>query len=197
MHLRAHHVSLLKDSRLGRRGGFTLVEIMIVVALIGVILATGIPMMWKAMNKNELARAVNDVVEGCKAARDRAILNGVPYEFLVQFTQGNDVQFNVLPMPKPLREGASSGGGTTASSVPSVSPVTGSLMGAFPRKMGENVAVQLIDVNFVDHMQSPEARVRFFPNGTSDEFTIVMNDKGVQRTITLDIITGLAQEITR
>ncbi|MGV3772302.1 MAG: pilus assembly FimT family protein [Verrucomicrobiales bacterium] len=190
MRLHASHISLLKLKRRAKRSGFTLVEIMIVVAIIAVILTTSIPMVWKALNKNELAKAVNDITEGCKAARDRAILQGIPYAFVIHNEGGLDVE----PMPPQTREGASSqgSGGTSAKSVHSA----GSLMGAFPRKLGENVIVQLIDVNFVDHMQAPEARVRFFPNGTSDEFTIVLNDKGAQRTITLDIITALPYEIT-
>ncbi len=65
----------------------------------------------------------------------------------------------------------------------------------FPRKLGEDVMIQLIDVNFVDHMQADAARVRFHPNGTSDHFTVVMNWKGKQRTVDLDIITGTPQEL--
>ena len=161
---------------------------MIVIAIMGVVLATSVPMIWKAMNKNELSRAVNDVVEGCKAARDRAILNGVPYQFVIS----HDGTLNVLEMPKPRKEGDFGDGPSKPQT-----QVTGSLMGAFPRKFGENVAPRLIDVNFVDHMEMEEARVRFFPNGTSDEFTIVLTDLKGQRTITLDIITGLPREITK
>ena len=55
--------------------------------------------------------------------------------------------------------------------------------------------VQLIDVNFMSYMEAPEARVRFFPNGIADEFTIVMAWKGKQRSVTVDIITGQATEL--
>ena len=54
--------------------------------------------------------------------------------------------------------------------------------------------VQLVDVNFVEMMDEPEARVRFYPNGTSDEFTIVYSWHGKQRTVMLDVVTGLAEE---
>jgi prepilin-type N-terminal cleavage/methylation domain-containing protein len=180
-----------RPSRPARRNaGFTLIEIMIVVAIIAVVMATSIPMIWKAMSKNELSRAVNDVMEGCKAARDRAILSGKPYEFIVH----NRGDLIVAPMPAPP-SGGEMGGAAPDKSVP-FQP-TGSLMPAFPRKLGEDVIVQLIDVNFVDHMDMPEARVRFFPNGTSDEFTIVLMVKGIQRTVTLDIITALPEELQK
>ena len=41
-------------------------------------------------------------------------------------------------------------------------------------------------------MQADEARVHFFPNGTSDDLTLVLRyDIGV-RKITLDLITAMA-----
>ncbi len=37
-----------------------------------------------------------------------------------------------------------------------------------------------------------EARVRFFPNGTSDEMTLIMHSGDQYRKITLEVTTGLA-----
>ena len=54
--------------------------------------------------------------------------------------------------------------------------------------------VQMIDVNFISQMEAPEARVRFYPNGTADEFTVVYAFKGRQRSVTIDIVTGQATE---
>jgi hypothetical protein len=59
------------------------------------------------------------------------------------------------------------------------------------------VAIQLVDVNFISRMEEPEARVRFFPNGTCDEFTVVYNCKGKQRTAMADIVTGQVSEFVR
>ena len=50
----------------------------------------------------------------------------------------------------------------------------------------------MLDVNLMDQMEAPEARVRFFPNGTCDEFTLVLrSEKGEMRKITLESTTGL------
>ena len=166
-----------------------MVEIMIVVSIIAIVVAAGIPMMWKAMQKDDLARAVNDIMEGCKAARERAILSGTPFEFVIH--EKGDLLIAAAPNRKKA-----SGGASTSDAKPNLA-ATGSLMPAFPRKLGENVVIQLIDVNFVDYMDQPEARVRFYPNGTSDEFSVVLNDKGVQRTITLDIVTGIPDELVK
>jgi len=51
----------------------------------------------------------------------------------------------------------------------------------------------MLDINFINMLEGNinEARVRFYPNGTSDEFTIglLLNDD--RRIVTLDAITGL------
>ena len=45
---------------------------------------------------------------------------------------------------------------------------------------------------FQDQMEFPEAHVRFFPNGTSDEFTVILSSATAEQEVTLDVITGLA-----
>jgi prepilin-type N-terminal cleavage/methylation domain-containing protein len=171
--------------------GFTLIEIMIVVAIMGIMLTAGIPVINRAFNRDELGKAVNDIIEGCKAARDRAILQGIPFEFIVKESGELAVE--------PARDNDSS-------QPPSAQPIAtrsasraAEWIGAdFPRQFGEHVAIELIDVNFIDHMGVDEARVRFYPNGTSDEFTVVMaTAKEGQRQITLDVVTGLADEVVR
>lgn len=161
--------------------GFTLVEIMITLAIMMIVMGVGIPSMYRAMQKNDLMRATRDTVEGCKTARDRAILTGTPYEFVVKQSGELDVQ--------AAKVFTASESAVTAQKVPA-----GSTYDAFPRKLGEDVMIELIGVNFVDLMQEPEARVRFYPNGTCDEFSVVYRWKGEQREITMDIITGMPKE---
>ena len=71
-----------------------------------------------------------------------------------------------LPGQQPGRAAFGRPSGEAAAPIPA-GPYAG-----FPRKLGEDVMVQMIDVNFISHMERPEARVRFWPNGTSDEFTV-------------------------
>jgi hypothetical protein len=40
-------------------------------------------------------------------------------------------------------------------------------------------------------MDAEEARVKFFPNGTSDDFTIVLESSAGTRKVSLDCITAL------
>jgi prepilin-type N-terminal cleavage/methylation domain-containing protein len=174
------------------RRAFTLVEVMIVIAIIMVVTTAGIPMVWRALAKDPLAKAVNDVLEGCKTARDRAILQNRPFDFVIRNRDENDAEVAVEPSKIKDSSGLAFPGSATATG-----SEPGSLIGAFPRKLGADVAVELLAVNFIDHMGASEARVRFYQNGTSDEFTVAFMRNGVRRTITVDIITGAAYEVLK
>lgn len=166
------------------RAAFTLMEIMIVVAIIAIVMTAGVPSMVRAMQRDDLARAIHDTVEGGKTARDRAILQGIPYEFVLR--ENGEMDVRALPLAQRTSRPFESSGST--------STTQGAPYSGFPRKLGEDVMIQLVDVNFVNHMQAAEARVRFFPNGTCDEFTVVYAWHGKQRTVTADIVTGELNE---
>jgi hypothetical protein len=57
------------------------------------------------------------------------------------------------------------------------------------------VDIDLLGVNEISYEQEESARVRFYPNGTSDEFIIVIHSlkDGSRCTITLDPVTALAE----
>ena len=177
-----------------REHAFTLIEIMVVIAIMAIVVGFGVPSMTRAMKKDDLARAVNDIIEGAKTARDRAILQGVPWVLVI-----HESQVSVEAAPAELKP--STMAGVPDDSDPSATaknlPTAPTLQSGFPRTFGEDVAIQLLDVNFINHMEGElnQARVRFFPNGTSDEFTIVLAWREKQRSITIDIITGLATEL--
>jgi prepilin-type N-terminal cleavage/methylation domain-containing protein len=71
------------DSELGtvnsepfRRSAFTLIEIMIVVAIIGLMAAMGLPSMLRMVQKDGMRQAVGDVTDLLTAVRADAILKG-------------------------------------------------------------------------------------------------------------------------
>jgi prepilin-type N-terminal cleavage/methylation domain-containing protein len=180
--------SLVTSTATGRMGGFTLIEIMIVLAIIMIIMTIGVPSVMRGLTRDDLSRAMNDTVEGCKTARDRAILQGIPYEFVL--TADGLMSVNALPPPR---------GEALLPDAPvaSTRKIPAEPYSGFPRHLTEDVAIQLVDVNFIPRMDEPEARVRFFPNGTCDEFTVVYNWKGKQRTAMADIVTGQVSEFVR
>jgi len=55
----------------------------------------------------------------------------------------------------------------------------------------DGVDFAMLDINLMDFSQSDVSRVRFFPNGTCDEMTVVLHSVADWRKITLEFSTGL------
>jgi prepilin-type N-terminal cleavage/methylation domain-containing protein len=134
---------------------FTLMEIMVVVAIIGIILAAGVPSMKRLWEKEGFRKTMSDLIDVSNAARAEAIMHDAPAEMV----------FNP-------RQGTFSGGGKS-----------GRIEGG---------RLQRIEVNLRNYDNAESARIRFYPNGTSDEFIVILlSDRNEQRAIVLDIMTGM------
>ena len=175
-----------------RRGAaFTLIEIMVVVAIMGLILTMGIPSIYSLYKKEGMRAALNDFTEVCSNARSRAILQGTPVELVF------------YPLEK--RYTINGGGGATVPASP-LSAADAEFLGdkPTPNKTGSagvfpgDITIEMLDINLSEYRESDWARVRFFPNGTCDEMTLVLrSDKNEWRTISLEVTTALASvEVT-
>jgi len=139
------------------RGAFTLIEIMIVVAIIGLIAAMGIPSILQMLKKDGMRQAVSDVTDLLGDVRADAILKG----------HTADVTFH----PADNRLDSSIGKSVT---------------------LPDGVAMEGIGINLMDFSQTEVSRVRFFPNGTCDELTLVLHSGADWRKITLEFSTSIA-----
>lgn len=171
-----------------RREGFTLIEIMIVVAIMLVILGIGIPSVFRSMKKDPLKQAVSDIVEGCSHARAQAILTGEPMVFVIS----SDGSFSVSKAPKRENLAPKTGAAALEINEADYADPLESSPSSFSALMDKDVGVELLFVNFKDQIDLEKAEVHFYQNGMSDEFTIILNWSNSNRTkITLDPITGL------
>lgn len=156
---------------------------MLVVAIIAIVMTMGLPAIYRMVKLESFRQAVSDVVEACSHARARAILQGGTMEVVIRAEDG---QISVQGAGSDHSEGianTSSLGEETSNSNTS----------NFTARLGENVGVAMLDVNMMDQMHLPEAHVRFYANGTCDEFILVLqSEKGEMRKITLEPTTGLA-----
>jgi len=141
-----------------RRQAFTLIEIMIVVAIIGLMAAISAPALLSMLQKDGMRKAEADVTELLGDARAQAILKG----------QTTDVSFH----PADNRLESSTGKSVT---------------------LAEGIAMEGIGINLMDFSETEVSRVRFFPNGTSDELTLVLHSGDDWRKITLEFSTALAR----
>ena len=150
--------------RTRRHGAFTLIELMIVIAIMGLIAAMGLPSLLKMMQKDGMRKALSDLQDCCAAARARAIISEAPVA--VTF-HPHDKTFSA--------DGGSPGHGATY--------VTSS-------QLPSGVDFTMLDINWQDYSDSDWAKVWFYPNGTSDEMTIVLHDHTQDRKVTLEFATG-------
>ncbi|MFO1488968.1 MAG: prepilin-type N-terminal cleavage/methylation domain-containing protein [Verrucomicrobiota bacterium] len=149
-----------------RRGGFTLLELMVVVGIIGVVLAMGAPTLYSFFKKEGFRRSVSDMLDSCSTARSRAILGQTTVELV----------FHPVERRCEVVGGPAGGWGGWASAA------------AFE----DDVTIEMLDVNLSEYKDSEVARVRFFPNGTCDEMTLVIRRGLEWRKISLELTTGLA-----
>jgi hypothetical protein len=59
-------------------------------------------------------------------------------------------------------------------------------------QFADSITIDMLDINLLEYKDADEARVRFFPNGTSDEMTLVLHSGDQYLKITLEVTTGLA-----
>jgi prepilin-type N-terminal cleavage/methylation domain-containing protein len=137
---------------------FTLIEIMIVVAIIGLMAAISAPALLAMLQKDGMRKAVGDVTDLLGDARAQAILKG----------QTTDVSFH----PADNRLDSSTGKSVA---------------------LADGIAMEGIGINLMDFSETEVSRVRFFPNGTSDELTLVLHSGDDWRKITLEFSTALAK----
>jgi prepilin-type N-terminal cleavage/methylation domain-containing protein len=161
---------------------FTLIEIMMVVAIIAIVMTMGMPAIYRLVKLESFRQSVSDVMEACSRARAHAILQGSTMELVIRAEDG---QITVQGAGSNHREGPdkmTTIGEATSNAGASV----------FTGQLGKDVGVAMLDVNMMNQMDLPESHVRFYPNGTSDELTLVLqSEKGEMRKITLEATTGL------
>jgi prepilin-type N-terminal cleavage/methylation domain-containing protein len=167
------------------RQAFTLIEVMMVVAIIGLAVVLGIPAMLREMHRSPMGNAVNDVMEICSRARAQAILNDA-MTTVVFHPQTRQLAIGSAPVPASTNELSSSG--APATEVPSAA---GSSPGN-SAQFDDSISIEMLDINLLEYKDADEARVRFFPNGTSDEMTLILHSDTDYKKITLEVTTALA-----
>ncbi len=171
--------------RLSERA-FTLLEIMMVVAIIGLMMTMSVPAILRTMHQEPLRKAVNDVLNICSHARAQAILHGVTTT-VVFHPQSGDVMLAGMAATHAT-DGFAPPDAPTGETTATAS--NGSALNS--THFDDSIIIDMLDVNLSEYKDADEARVRFFPDGTSDEMTLIIHSGDQYRKITLEVTTGLA-----
>lgn len=149
------------------RRAFTLIEIMLVVAILALVVGIGIPSFYRSFSHEPMRAAIRGLIDVFSTARAQAILQSKTVNVTFQPLQGT---FSVEGAGSPAQPGSATAG-----------------------RIDDSIGIEMLDVNLSEYRQQDVARVRFFANGTSDECTIVLHSsRNDWRKISLDPITGLA-----
>lgn len=148
---------------------------MMVVAILGLVMAMGVPSILQEMHEEPMRKAVNDVVEICGHARAQAILSG----------QTTTVVFHP-------HDGTIDGGSIPAGAVSTRN--NGKLTTS--SQFDNGIIIEMLDINLIEDKDAEIAGVRFFADGTSDEMTLVLHSGDDWRKITLEVTTALASVST-
>src|SRR5207245_942223 len=135
-----HHASrsTLHAPRSTPTTAFTLIELMIVVAIMGVVLTMGVPIFYRMRTEGPLRKAVKDVVEVCSHARALAILQSKATCVVFHPREGS---FAVQGGGTPSAS-ADPNGGPAQFRAPSASPGSG-LSG----QLSDRVVIAMLDVD--------------------------------------------------
>ena len=155
-------LSFVKTSEKSRRnlgeGGFTLIEILLVVVILGIVLSLAAPNFSKEYSRFQLNKTADDLVGVCRWAQAMAI--GQEHIYALSFSVDHH-SYNLTRAKDPLQNEAS-GIIEETDDQNSFEPVKGSLglMHSIPD-----------DIRLVTH----DDRIGFYPDGTIDPATIQLN----------------------
>ncbi len=146
--------------------GFTLIEIMLTIGIVAIVMAMAVPPIYRGLSKEPMRRTIVGLQDAFLDARGAAILEGRTTAVVFHPEDGTFALEGARARQRP--------GGEKGGIIP------------------DTIMVEMIEINLMSYMEANSARVRFFPDGTCDEFTLVLHStKGEWRKITLDPITSI------
>lgn len=154
-----------------RAAAFTLMEVMVVVAIIGLCAAMAVPGILQMRREGPMRKAVNDMLELCDRARAGAVMK--------------DTTTCLVFHPHDRRVDLIGGDSNQALTT---------RLGQHPimsTQFDPSVSIEGLGINLMDYTDTDGGKVNFYDNGTCDEMTLILLCDGQRQQITLELTTAL------
>lgn len=191
--MKLRHLNVIRGAGNKARGAFTLIELMIVIAIMAVVMSLSIPTFYRSLEKDTIRRATQNILDQCAEARAQAIINGRPCDLVIRpldrtlepqlarDSRKSEEELLLEQAEKAAQAAQTAGDGSSGS--------------AGKNSLPDDIAIMFLGVNFVPDLQNAEiVSVRFYPNGTGDEFTLLIrSDRNEWRKFTMEVATGVVK----
>jgi len=176
------------------RAAFTLIEIMVVCAIIGIVMTIAIPSIYRQLHPESMQKAVNDIKEACDLARGHAVLNGSSMKLVINnrekqisVVQGEASRTESVPLERLESKSVSGEEWRMEERRPATGP------SVFTVKLADSIMIEGIRLNLMDYTEDEVVEVNFYKNGTCDEFSLLLlSRENERRQISLEVATALA-----
>jgi prepilin-type N-terminal cleavage/methylation domain-containing protein len=174
------------------RAGFTLIEIMVVCAIIGIVMTIAIPSIYRQLHPESMQKAVTDIKDACDLARGHAVLNGSTMKLVLNTREKQvSVVQGEASRSEPMDRLESKSVSGEEWRMPDKQPSAGG--GVFSAKLADSIMLEGIRLNLMDYSEDEVVEVNFYKNGTCDEFSMfLLHREGERRQIWLEVATALA-----
>lgn len=175
------------------RAAFTLIEIMVVCAIIGIVMTISIPSLYRQLHPESMQKGVTDILTACEEAREQAVLTRTQMKLVIrpadkhfQVTQAHGASTR-----QRLESENLAGEEWRMNDRPPVSgnaPASG--LSSF--KLADRIMIEAIGLHKLNYTDDEVVEVNFYENGTCDEFHIVLaSSEGEARMIALEVATAV------
>lgn len=180
------------DYRLRGRssGGFTLVELLLVVAIMGIVAAVTLPNLVRSIKGNQIRVAARAVITGGKYARSMSILRNADHVLVLNLD--TSTVYLGQSVRNPLTNAVDSDAGAPADKFTAVntniffsSDMAFSEAGDFVRKL-EGVRISSVEYPGVGVVNEGSAYILFESNGRCSPFIVSLEDNS-GKTVIIDI----------
>ncbi|HMJ64659.1 MAG TPA: prepilin-type N-terminal cleavage/methylation domain-containing protein [Candidatus Binatia bacterium] len=197
---------MIREFPTRRCAAFTLIEIMVVCAIIGIVLTMGIPSIYRKLHPESMQMALTKIKYLCEVARGQAVLNGTTMKVVIRQTDriievqtgatraspanplaGYDLQPNRLESKNLAGEEWRMEERNERKSRPAWTPSDDTRF-----KLPDSIRIEGMRLHLKDFSDDEVVEVSFYANGTCDEFALfLVSNDNERREISLEVSTAL------